>query len=46
MRNILAHIYFNVRTDVVRSTINEPLAALRDACEPSWPDTATCGDAD
>lgn len=33
MRDILAHIYFNVRSDVIRSTINAPLAALRDVCE-------------
>ena len=32
MRDILAHIYFNVRSDVIRSTINAPLAALRDVC--------------
>jgi uncharacterized protein with HEPN domain len=33
MRDILAHIYFNVSGDVVRRTINDPLAALRAVCE-------------
>ncbi|WP_421121841.1 DUF86 domain-containing protein [Aquihabitans daechungensis] len=33
MRDILAHQYFRIRSDVVRSTLDAPLAALRLACE-------------
>lgn len=33
MRNLLAHVYFRVREATVRSTIDEPLAQLRSACE-------------
>jgi uncharacterized protein with HEPN domain len=33
MRDLLAHIYFRVREVTVRSTIDEPLSALRAVCE-------------
>mgnify|MGYP000567755306 CR=1 FL=1 len=33
MRDVLAHIYFRVRSEVVKATIDEPLAALKAACE-------------
>jgi uncharacterized protein with HEPN domain len=33
MRNFLSHEYFRVRADLVRQTIDEPLAELRAACE-------------
>ena len=33
MRDVLAHVYFRVREATVRSTIDEPLAALRAVCE-------------
>lgn len=33
MRDLLAHHYFRVRSDVVRATIDAPLTVLRRACE-------------
>lgn len=33
MRDILAHQYFRIRSDVVRSTLDAPLRALERACE-------------
>jgi uncharacterized protein with HEPN domain len=33
LRDLLAHIYFKVRSEVIRSTINAPLSELREACE-------------
>lgn len=33
MRNVLAHQYFRVNADLVRRTIDAPLALLREACE-------------
>jgi uncharacterized protein with HEPN domain len=33
MRNILAHEYFRVEAVVVRATIDEPLAQLKNICE-------------
>lgn len=32
MRDVLAHSYFEVSSAVVRSTLDEPLSALREAC--------------
>jgi uncharacterized protein with HEPN domain len=32
MRDVLAHDYFDVSSDVVRATLDEPLAALQAAC--------------
>jgi uncharacterized protein with HEPN domain len=33
MRNFLSYEYVRVRADIVRQTIDEPLAGLRAACE-------------
>lgn len=33
LRDLLAHVYFKVRADVIRNTINAPLAELRAACK-------------
>lgn len=33
MRDLLAHQYFRIRADVVRATLDRPLAELRRACE-------------
>ena len=32
LRDLLAHIYFKVSSEVIRNTINAPLSALREAC--------------
>jgi uncharacterized protein with HEPN domain len=33
MRNVIAHEYFRIRSEVISTTIDEPLAMLRGACE-------------
>lgn len=33
MRDILAHQYYNVNSEIVRTTIDKPLIALQECCE-------------